>query len=258
MARIPLIAANWKMNFNTVEAVDFAKKFRALVSNVSGVEIVICAHFTALHPLHGALTGSNIKLGAQNIFFEESGIFTGEISAKMISPYCTHVIVGHSERRALFKETNQDVNRKIIAALKHNLVPIVCIGESLEERTSGKTNQVLEKMLSECLAGLSKESVSKIILAYEPVWAISKGAADIAKSQSATPETAEAAHSFIRSLLSKLFDAKTANSIRILYGGSMKPENVKQLMAQKDIDGGLVGGASLNPESFASVVKFGE
>ncbi len=256
MERTPLIAGNWKMNFDTCEAENFVNKFKENIKAVSGVDALICAPFPSLHALHMLVSGTNILLGAQNIFYEEEGTFTGEVSAKMISSYCTYVIVGHSERRAIFNESNKEVNRKIKIALEHNLVPILCFGESLEERKSGRTNKVLEETVSAGLEGISKEHIRNIVLAYEPIWAISKGKADIAKSLSATPETAQEAHSFVRSLISKLFDQETADKIRILYGGSMKPENVKQLMAKKDIDGGLVGGASLDPDSFAEVVKF--
>jgi len=254
--RIPLIAGNWKMNFNSSEARQFAQKFKKLVANVKDVEILICAPFTCLETLHSVLAGSNVMLGAQNIFYEESGTFTGEISAKMISPYCSHVIVGHSERRKLFQESNKDVNKKIKRALKHGLTPIVCIGESFGERKAKKTKQVLKKQLSDCLKGLSKTQAQKTILAYEPIWAKSKGRHDIAKSKAAPAETAQQAHEFLRGLVSRLFGKPVSEKVRILYGGSMKPTNVKQLLAQEDIDGGLVGGSSLSPESFSKVVKF--
>jgi len=255
--RKPLIAANWKMNFNTSEAVQFAKKFKGLISEVSNTDILICAPFTCLESLKSALSGSKVKLGAQNLFYEEQGTFTGEISARMISPYCTHVIVGHSERRKLFNESNSDVNRKIKKALEQKLTPILCIGESLEERKAGKTKQVLEKKLSECLKGISKDQAKNIVLTYEPIWAISKGKNDIAKSEAASPKTAQEGHAFLRSLFAAHFGKESAENVLILYGGSMKPANVKQLMAEEDIDGGLVGGASLDPESLSKVVKFG-
>lgn len=256
--RVPLIAGNWKMNFTAAGAVAFAKRFKALVANVRGVEILICAPFTALPDLHALLSGTNVLLAAQNIFFEEEGTFTGEVSAKMIAPFCSYVIVGHSERRTLFRESNQDVNKKMRKALQHGIVPIVCVGESLEERVAGKTKEVLKRMVLECFEGFSAADAKKTVIAYEPVWAISKGRADIATSQAAGPETAQEAHAFIRSIVSDLFGEKFSQKRRIIYGGSMKPDNVKQLMAQKDIDGGLVGGASLDPESFAKVVKFKE
>ena len=217
---------------------------------------MFCAPFTSLAGLHKIFSGGNIKLGAQNQFYENEGTFTGEISAKMLIPYCSYVIVGHSERRAVFKESNLDANRKIKKALENGLTPILCIGETYDERNSGKTNQVIEKMLAGGLEGINASDAEKIVIAYEPIWAISKGKNDIAKSLSATPETAQQAHAFVRNLLSKKFGNQVSEKMRIIYGGSMKPENVKELMAQKDIDGGLVGGASLNPESFAKVVKF--
>ncbi len=246
------------MNFTESEAVVFAKRFKPLVAKVSGVDMAICAPFTSLPALHKIFAGSNVTLGAQNLFFEEDGTFTGEVSARMISPFCKYVIVGHSERRKFFCESNSDVNKKIKKALQYAITPIVCIGEALEERNAGRTKEVLEKMFFECFEGISKTGALKTVIAYEPVWAISRGKADIANSQAAGPETAQEAHAFIRSLVSARFGSDAADAIRIIYGGSMKPENARQLMAQKDIDGGLVGGASLDPDSLAKIVEYGE
>ena len=244
------------MNFTSSEARAFASAFKKLVENVSNVEIVICAPFTFLESLSSLLSGSNIGLGAQNIFFEEEGIFTGEISARMISPFCKYVIVGHSERRKHFNESNDEVNKKIKISLKHGLKPILCVGESLKERNSGETEKVLKKMVSECLKDISKKDAEKIVVCYEPLWAISKGKKYIAKSNAAPSEMAQETHAFIRSILLRLFGKPVSEHMRILYGGSMKPDNVVSLMSQQDIDGGLVGGASLDPVSFSKVVKF--
>jgi len=253
--RIPLVAGNWKMNFTAREAESHAQKFKKLVAAVSGVEIVICAPFTALHSLHKTLSGTKIMLGAQNIFYEEEGTFTGEVSARMIAPYCSHVILGHSERRSLFHETNQDVNKKIKKALQYGLKPIVCIGESLAEKRAGKTKTVLKKMLSECLVGISKKDAKRIILTYEPIWAISEGEKDMAESEAASAETVQEAQAFIRGQISKKFGKAVSEQVSVLYGGSIKPSNAKKLMAQNDIDGGLIGGASLDPAIFSKVVK---
>lgn len=256
--KVPLFVGNWKMNFTASEAKRLALKFKKLVKGLKGVEVVICGSFTSLESLHSLLSGSNVRLGAQNIFYEEEGTFTGEVSARMVAPYCRYVILGHSERRKIFKESNQDVNKKIKSALKHKLTPIVCIGETLKERKAGKTNPALKKMLSECLKTLSRKEAGRTIVSYEPIWAISKGKHHIAKSNSASPETVQQAHAFIRANLSKLFGKRVSEKMRILYGGSIKPSNVRKLMGQKDIDGGIVGGSSLNPKTFSKVVKFKE
>jgi triosephosphate isomerase len=253
-----LIVGNWKMNFTTKEAKRLALKFKKLVKGIRGVEIVICPPFTSLEALHGLLSGSNVRLGAQNIFYEEEGTFTGEVSARMVAPYCRHVLLGHSERRKTFRETNQEVNKKIKQALKHRLVPIVCIGESLRERRAGKTKPVLKKALSECLKGLSRKQAARVVVSYEPIWAISKGKHYIAKSQAASPKTVQQAHAFVRANLSKLFGKRVSEKMRVLYGGSIKPSNVRKLMEQKDIDGGIVGSSSLTAGTFAKVVKFKE
>jgi len=244
--RIPLIAGNWKMFKTVPEAIDFVTSLKPQVSEVTDREILVCPPFPALSPVAEALRGSNIKLGAQNLFFEDEGAFTGEVSAPMLKAVgCQYVIIGHSERRQYFGETNKTVNKKIFAALKHNLLPIVCIGETLEEREKNKTFNVIEEQVRESFKNLVSSNWLLVTIAYEPVWAIGTG-------KTATPEQAQEVHAFIRSLLPK----EIASQVRILYGGSIKPENIKELMAQPDIDGGLVGGASLKVESFAKIIKY--
>ena len=248
--RVPLIAGNWKMNKTNSEAVALIKKLKALLKDVNRRDIVICPAFTALSEIAKELKTSCISLGAQNLHFEESGAFTGEVSAGMLKEIgCSYVIIGHSERRQLFGESNAFINKKKIAALKNGLIPIVCVGETLVEREDGSTKQVVEKQINESLAGLLSKDGKKLVIAYEPVWAIGTG-------KNATPEKAQEVHQFIRRLLEKQFDKKTAESIRILYGGSVKPDNISSLMQQPDIDGVLVGGASLDAESFANIVKY--
>lgn len=246
-----LIAANWKMNKTIEESILFIKEFKNLIKNVKDVEIVVCPPFTALQAVFDELKGSSIGLGAQNMHFEEAGAYTGEVSAAMLKELgCEYVILGHSERRDIFNENDSLINKKVIAALKHGLKPILCIGEQWEQRRKGRTEDVLEDQLLKCLEGV--DDAKGLTIAYEPVWAISKGDPN---QKAATPQDAEASHSFIRRLLSGIFDDSTAKDIRILYGGSMKPENAKELLAIPDIDGGLVGNASLNAKSFAEIVK---
>jgi len=248
--RKPMIAGNWKMYKTVSESASTVSDLKPKVSDVSDKEIVICPVFTALKASCDAAKGSNIKIGAQDIFWEEKGAFTGEISAPMIKDTgCTHVIIGHSERRQFFHETNENVGKKTLAALKHGLTPIVCIGEKLAERESGKTFAVNEKQIRECLGVLSKEQITKIVIAYEPVWAIGTG-------RVATPAQAEEVHIYIRKTIANMFGQDVADGMRILYGGSVKPENIADLMAQKNIDGALVGGASLEAESFAKIIKY--
>jgi triosephosphate isomerase len=246
--RTPIIAGNWKMNKNVDEAVSLVKELRDLVADVKEREIIVCPPFTALSSLKAELFTSNINVGAQNLYFEEKGAFTGEISPLMLKELCSHVIIGHSERRAYFNETNETVNKKIKIALKSGLTPIVCVGEKLEERESGKTNDVIKDHVENGLAGLPKEDMAKVIVAYEPVWAIGTG-------KTATPEQAEEVHVFIRGLLKQMFD-EVAEKTRILYGGSVKPANVKELMAKENIDGALVGGASLDAKSFSEIINY--
>ena len=239
----PLMAANWKMNKTNQETGDFLSSFVLLVKDVTDVEILIAPPFTSLSVAAGFLNGSNIKLGAQNVFYEEKGAFTGEISpAMLLSAGCSHVIIGHSERRQYFSETDEIVNKKIKNARKSNLEVILCIGESLKEREDNRTYEVLERQL---LASLKDIHIKGIDVAYEPIWAIGTG-------KTATPRQANEAHTFIRNWLKKNKD--NADSVRILYGGSVTPDNIASLMAEIEVNGALVGGASLKPESFAKII----
>jgi len=245
-----VIAGNWKMYKTVPEALELVRGLRGLVEDVDDVDIVVCPPFTALQAVGGEIEGSNIALGAQDIFWEEEGAYTGEVAPRMLVDVgCEYVIIGHSERRSYFGETNETVNKKIKAALKHNLTPIVCCGERLEEREAGKSEAVVEEHIRGAFAELSREDAEKIIIAYEPVWAIGTG-------KTATPELAAQMHAFIRSVLASLYDKELAEGMRILYGGSVKPENIDGLMAEEELDGALVGGASLKAESFARIVKF--
>jgi triosephosphate isomerase len=247
--RTPIIAGNWKLNKTPHEAILLVSELKREIVDVEGVDIVLCPPFTALADVADALTDTNIALGAQNVFWEDAGAFTGEISAPMLKDLgVTYVIIGHSERRQYFHETNETVNKRLRAALKHGLVPIVCVGENLAQRESNKTFDVIRDHCEGSLSGLSAEEMGKVVLAYEPVWAIGTG-------KTATPQQAQEVHVFIRQLLGKMFGEETAGSVRIQYGGSVTPDNVVSLMAQADIDGALVGGASLKAPSFAAIVK---
>lgn len=247
--RKPIVAGNWKMNKTVAEALELADHIKRQAAGCKGVDIVLCPPFTALQAVGNAISGSAIGLGAQDMHWEKSGAFTGEISAEMLRElYCHYVIIGHSERRTLFGETNATVNRKVTAALAGNLHPIVCVGEMLPERQAGKTEAVLQTQVQNSLKGLSPEGLLSLIIAYEPVWAIGTG-------MTATPAQAQAAHAFIRGLLKDLADEKTAQGVRIQYGGSVKPANARELFEQPDIDGGLIGGASLEATSFMAIVN---
>ncbi len=244
--RIPVIAANWKMNKKIDEAQAFLDEFIPLVWNERNVEIVIAPPFTALYTMANLLKITNIRLAAQNVFYEEKGAYTGEISPSMLTDIgCSDVIVGHSERRSYFGETDAIVNKKIVAARKNGLRLIFCIGESLAEREAGKTFDVLKRQVNDGLEGISPEA---LVIAYEPVWAIGTG-------KTATPDQAQEAHEFIRKTLSGIYGG-TADELRILYGGSVTPDNIDVLMACPDVDGALVGGASLKADSFAKIVKY--
>lgn len=248
-----LIAANWKMNKTAEEAVSFVNEFKEIIKNAGNVDIIICPPFTALAALSKELKNSKIKLGAQNMHFEDAGAYTGEISPLMLKEIgCEYVILGHSERREIFSEDDFLISRKIIAALKHGLKPILCIGENIEQRQSGKTNEVVGNQLKNCLKNIDKIQMEKIIIAYEPIWAISRGNPN---HKAATADDAEQGHKFIRNVVEKMFDKNISKNIRIIYGGSMKPENAKELLSMPNIDGGLVGNASLNAKSFAEIVK---
>jgi triosephosphate isomerase len=248
--RRPVIAGNWKMQKTTGETRAFCEKFKPLVPNTTHGQIVVCPPLTALGAAADALRGSNVALGAQDLYWEKKGAFTGEVAPGMlVDAGCAYVIIGHSERRQLFHETDDAVSRKIAAALEADLIPIVCVGELLEERRGGTTEMVLTRQFLGAFSALTASQFSRIIIAYEPVWAIGTG-------QTATPEMAAEAHRFLRKLTEDRFGTDMAQAVRVLYGGSVKPDNVKGLMAQTEIDGGLVGGASLDPESFAAIVNF--
>lgn len=250
MKRKPIIAGNWKMNKTAVEARDLATRLGALVSGVQDRDIVLAPPFTALSTVAEAIKGTNMMLSAQNLFWEDKGAFTGEISAEMLLDLgCKYVIIGHSERRQYFGETDETVNKKVRQALNKGLLPIVCVGELLSEREAGKANEVIERQVTGALKGVTAAEMQKIVVAYEPVWAIGTG-------KTATPDQANEIHAFIRQKVKSLYSAEVADSLRVQYGGSVTPENVSTLMAMPDIDGALVGGASLKPESFATLVKF--
>ena len=251
--RKKIIAANWKMNMTITETANFLESFRPEVDEISAVEIVIAPPFTALPKLSELLGGSQkIRLGAQNFYFEKSGAYTGEISAAMLRDlFVKYVIIGHSERRQIFGETDSLINKKVIAAHANELKPILCVGETLEEREAGTEKQVLETQLRGGLAGVSAEQFPETVIAYEPVWAIGTG-------KTATSAQAQDAHAHVRAVLEELSDKTTASKVRIQYGGSVKPNNAKELLSQPDIDGALVGGASLEVRSFAEIVKAGQ
>ena len=244
------MAGKWKMYKTPAETTAFFETFRPLVENSEHCEIVICPPFTNLAAAVAAAQGSNIRVGSQNIAWAKEGAFTGEISGSMLrAAGATHAIVGHSERRQYFGETDETVLKRTQAALEAGLTPIVCVGERLEERESGHTEAVLVRQFQNGIAALTADQFAKIIIAYEPVWAIGTG-------KTATPEIAADAHRVIRAQVREKFGKESADAIRILYGGSVKPDNVKTLMAQPEIDGSLVGGAALDPVSFASIVNF--
>ena len=247
--RKKIIAGNWKMNKTSADGVTLVQDIVAAVGKQSEVEVIVCPPFTAIEAAGKALEGSNVRLGAQTMHHEASGAFTGEVSAPMLRAiFATHVILGHSERRSYFGETDETVNKKVLAALKNQLRPIFCVGESLGERESGATLKVVQTQVERGLEGVSKELAATVVVAYEPVWAIGTG-------KVATTEQAQEVHAFIRGLLVKLFGDVVAQKVRILYGGSMKPSNAPELLAQKDIDGGLIGGASLEARSFVDLVN---
>jgi len=248
--RRPLIAGNWKMYKTCEEAVETAAKVAELTADVTEVDIMIAPPFTALSPVSTALATSAVSVGAQNLYWEKEGAFTGEIApAMLVSAGCRYVIVGHSERRQYFGETDDTVNRKIRAALDSNLIPVMCIGETKNERDSNLTLSVLDKQVQKGLKGFSRDELTKLVIAYEPVWAIGTG-------ETATAEQAQAAHRFIRETIGKTLDQKLSETVRILYGGSVKPNNISGLMKMTDIDGALIGGASLDAKTFSSIVKF--
>jgi triosephosphate isomerase len=250
--RVPVIAGNWKMHKGRDEAIAFVIALRKLLAEAGGVKVVVCPPFTVLDGVLAACDGSQIKVGAQDMHWEDQGAYTGEISPAMLADLgCEYVIIGHSERRQYFGETDQTVNKKVKAALTKGLIPIMCVGESLEEREKGVTKELIGKQLAQGLAGLNGEEISGLIVAYEPIWAIGTG-------KTATAEQAEEVCAFIREQLAGRFSQEVAEGMIIQYGGSVKPENIGELMAKPNIDGALVGGASLEPDSFAKIVKFEE
>lgn len=245
-----IIAGNWKMNNTISEALKLLTSIRYHLKTMpENVEVVVIPPFTSLYSLGISIQDSTIKLGAQDVFWEDGGAYTGEVSGPFLKDVgCSYVVVGHSERRKYFGDTDEIVNKKIFAALRNELVPIACVGETLDERESGRHKEVVEKQVKEGFAGMHTRDAENVIVAYEPVWAIGTG-------KTATPDQAQEMHHFIRNLIEKIFDAPTAGKIRIIYGGSVKPSNSAELLTRKDIDGALVGGASLKGEDFAEIVR---
>ena len=249
MGRRILIAGNWKMNKTATEAAALVTEIKRDVFDVDNVDILVCPPFTALAVVGDVIRDSNVSLGAQNMYFEDKGAYTGEVSTTMLKDCgCTHVIIGHSERRTIFNESDETINKKVKKALEANLIPVLCIGEKLKEREANKTFEVITNQLEGDLADIDSDNMKKIIIAYEPVWAIGTG-------KTATSEQAQEAHAFIRNLIKEKYDSSVADGIIILYGGSMKPANVEELISQPDVDGGLIGGASLEAASFVELVK---
>jgi len=250
MARQKLIAANWKMYKNPDQTRQFFRDFLPLVAGHDRDEIVVCPPYVNLHAALESAKGSQVAIGAQDVYWKDEGAFTGEISCPMLNAVgCTHVIIGHSERRQYFGETDDTVNLKLKAALEHGLTPIACVGEVLEEREAGLTEDVLRRQCVRAFHAISAKKAAKLVIAYEPVWAIGTG-------KTATPALASDAHVIIRAEAAKAFGEDFAEQLRILYGGSVKPENAKALMSEGEIDGALVGGASLEPKSFAAIVRY--
>ncbi len=245
-----LVAGNWKMHKTVPEAVELVRELKFQLTQKRDREVLVCPPFTSLYPVGLELKGSFIKLGAQNMFYEEKGAFTGEISPVMLKDVgCSYVIVGHSERRHIFGENNELINKKFLSAIRHGLIPILCVGETLEERENGKTSEVVSEQVKRGIEGVNADD--EFVIAYEPVWAIGTG-------KTATPEIAQEVHQQIREILRSELGNEKAESVRILYGGSVKPENAKGLLEMPDIDGALVGGASLKAESFSKIVNFDE
>jgi triosephosphate isomerase len=247
-----VIAGNWKMYKTNTESEQLAEAIKGKTTSIEKTQIIVCPPATALTTVSSIVKGSNIAVGAQNMYWENQGAFTGELSSEMIkSTGATYVIIGHSERRQYFQETDETVNKKTLHALQTNLSPIVCIGESLEQREEGITKDIINNQLDGALRNVTAEEMIRIIIAYEPIWAIGTG-------KTATPEQAQDVHAFIRSKLQTMFDAATSNSVILQYGGSVKPANAYELLSQADIDGALVGGACLEAESFSEIIKAGE
>lgn len=248
--RKPIIAGNWKMNKLTSEAVELAREIKNKAGTISDREIVLCPPFTVLSSVREVIEDSSIKLGAQDMYWEVRGAYTGEISPMMLKDIgCNYVILGHSERRLYFGETNETVNKKARIAFSTGLIPIVCVGETLPQREKGETLTVIEEQVKTGLSGLTREEGKGLVVAYEPVWAIGTG-------KTATPEEVEEVQRFIRKLLGQMFGEENAQAIRILYGGSINPDNISALMSCENVDGGLIGGASLNVESFVKIAHY--
>jgi triosephosphate isomerase (TIM) len=248
--RKPFMAGNWKMYKKISEGVQFAKEFKETVKDVKDRDILLCVPFTMISAMAAELKGSNVQLGAQNMYFEKEGAFTGDISpVQLLDAGAKYVILGHSERRHVFGEKDDLINKKVHSALQNGLIPILCVGELIEEREAGKTESVVKTQVVEGFKGLSKEDALKITIAYEPVWAIGTG-------KTATADDADNVHAYIRKVLTEIYSKDAAEAVRIQYGGSVKPENVDSLMAKPNIDGALVGGASLKVDSFTRIAKF--
>lgn len=249
MSRKNFIAGNWKMNTTADQARALAQEVVAVVGQVDDVDVAVCPPYTNLATVAEVIKGSNVKLGAQDVHWEPKGAFTGKVSCDMLKNVgVTYVIVGHSEQRSYFGETDETVNKKTKAVLAADLLPIVCVGETLEERKSGSMDKVIDRQVRGAFDGISAQDAEKCTIAYEPVWAIGTG-------ETASPEQANQAHVFIRKIVSELFGEQISNIIRIQYGGSMKPDNAKALLAQSDVDGGLIGGAALKAGDFAGIVQ---
>ncbi len=247
--RIPVIVGNWKMNKNIVESASLVKELKDFVRGIEGVDIVVCPSFTSLWVTKEIINGTNIHLGAQNMYWETKGAFTGETSPLMLKDIgCEYVILGHSERRQYLKETSEEVARKTEAALSVNLIPIVCVGEKLEEKESGKTESIIKQEIKALFSKIDSTLIARIIIAYEPIWAIGTG-------RSSNSQDANLIVKFIRELFSSEYGSKIAERIKILYGGSVDPKNIKEFMNEPEIDGALVGGASLHALSFSQIVK---
>ncbi|MFH1790938.1 MAG: triose-phosphate isomerase [Candidatus Omnitrophota bacterium] len=247
--RIPIIAGNWKMYKTVDESIELTNAIKRGVYDLTGVEIVVCPPFTSLSEVREMTIDSNIGLGAQDCYWLNEGAYTGEVSPRMLKAVgCDYVIIGHSERRAMFGETNETVNKKLIAVLNEGLKAIVCVGEKLEEREGAKTFDVVRDHVENGLRGVVKADMERVVIAYEPVWAIGTG-------KNATPAQAQEVHRFIRELLAKIYDRAVSDAVRIQYGGSVKPDNIASIIAEPDVDGALVGGAGLKAESFIEIVK---
>ncbi len=247
--RKPLIAANWKLNNTVPDALKFIAAFTADLKSAGGVDVVIAPPFTALYALGETMAGTEFKLAAQNMYWEDTGAYTGEISGPMLKDVgCAYVIIGHSERRQIFGDTNASVNKKLMAATRNDLDPIMCVGETLDEREGNRTWDVIGAQLKEGLKGIDLAALKNFVIAYEPIWAIGTG-------KTATPDQAQEVHGLIRSHLKDAYGMETAERTRLLYGGSVKPSNSRELLGKPDIDGALVGGASLDPQQFAAIAR---